>query len=58
MGCTESSYDASIIPLTGHKTGLEVISTPNKRYLKPETTVLKLREIYCSESGDEFVIRV
>ena len=58
MGCTESAYDTTILPLTGHKTGLQVIPAQNKRYLKPERTILKLREINWSANGDDFVIRV
>ena len=56
MGCTGSIYDG--IPVTGHKTGFSVIPVPDRRYIKPETTVMKLHEHFRSFHGDDFSIKV
>ena len=42
----------------GHGNEVEVIPTPNNRYLMPETTVLKLRENLFSIGGDACTINV
>ena len=56
MGCAGSSYN--VTPLTGHESGLAIIPTSDNRYLRPETTVLKLREKFFSVSGDDGSVTV
>ena len=57
MGCTGSIYDQ--IPVTGHATGFRVIPTSDDRYLRPQTTVLSIREkAWKSLHGDDFSIKV
>ena len=56
MGCTGSRFDE--MPVTGHRSGFAVIPTPDYRYLRPEATVLKLREKFWSLTGDDFRIKV
>ena len=56
MGCAGSRFDE--LPVTGHASGLVVISGSSSRYLKQETTVLKLREKMFSFSGDDCSVKV
>ena len=59
MGCAGSRFHE--LPVTGHKKKLTVIPINGvvcDTYLRPETTVLKLREKLLSFSGDDCSIKV
>ena len=55
MGGVGSAYEN--VPVTGHQGGpLEIIPN-NQQYVKPEQTILKLKEKFFSLSGDDCVIK-
>ena len=56
MGCAGSRFDA--LPVTGHRTGIAIIPVNGAYCMRPETTVLKLREKLLSFSGDDCSIKV
>ena len=57
MGCAGSRFDE--LPVTGHTTGLAVIPTSTGAfYLRPQSTVLRLREKILSFSGDDCSVKV
>merc|ERR1712029_749115 len=55
MGCAGSRFDA--LPVTGHSTGLGILAVNGQHCMRPETTVLKLREKLFSFSGDDCSIK-
>jgi len=56
MGCAGSRFDE--LPVTGHRTGLSVIPTSTGAFfLRPQSTVLKLREKILSWSGDDCSVK-
>ena len=56
MGCVGSRFDER--PITGHKSEFVVIPESRSRYVKQETTVLKLREKMFCWNGDDYTIKV
>ena len=56
MGCAGSRFDE--LPVTGHRTGIALIPVNGAYCMRPETTVLKLREKLFSFSGDDCSIKV
>ena len=56
MGCAGSRFDE--LPVTGHRTGIALIPVNGAYCMRPETTVLKLREKLLSFSGDDCSIKV
>jgi len=55
MGCAGSRFDE--MPVTGHSSGLAVLPGSVERFLRPEHTVLKLREKFWSFSGDDSSVK-
>jgi len=55
MGCEGSRFD--MVPVTGHPSGLAVVPSTQYTYLKPEPTILKLREKFWSWSGDDASVK-
>jgi hypothetical protein len=56
MGSARSKFDE--LPVTGHASELVVIPGSSSRYVKQETTVLKLRDKMYSLSGDDCSVKV
>ena len=56
MGCAGSRFDS--LPVVGHSSGFGVLQVNGEHCMRPEKTVLKLREKLLSFSGDDCSIKV
>ena len=56
MGCAGSRFDS--LPVVGHSSGFGVLQVNGEHCMRPEKTVLKLREKLLSFSGDDCSVKV